>query len=230
MNINNAIAANPVKLPVSVPVPTKIEQEVKAAAVKPERVLTAAEKFAKEFYSKEEEPWKGQTTYAVDPESGKYQTIPETREGWVKNQYAQAEDDLKRLNWRFDDFMKELHFIDPDLAVKNWSYTLDGEAKIKVLDPKGNLTDAEVDRLTNAMNKFKGLTALVQNHAKTIMSIVDHDIEKFGGKYELSLLNFQQVIDYGSMSYRKKDPHEDWVRQVVENAEKRESSLIDLSA
>lgn len=229
MNIN-AIASNPIKLPVSVPVSPKLEQEVKAAAAKPERILTGAEKFAKEFYTKEEEPWKGQTSYAVDPESGKYQMIPETREGWVRKQYSQAEGDLEFVNETFEKFMKELHFLDPELAVKNWSYTLDGEAQIKVLDPKGNLNDAEVERLTKAMNTFKDFTASVQTHAKTIMSIVDHDIETFGGKYELSLLNFQHVIDYGSMSYRKKDPNEDWVRQIAENAEKRESSLIDLKA
>ncbi|WP_349969843.1 hypothetical protein [Pseudomonas caspiana] len=229
MNIN-AVASSPVKLPVSVPVPNKVEQEVKATAVKPERILTGAEKFAKEFYTKEEEPWNGQTSYGFDTESGKYQKIPMTRQEWIINQYAQAEDDLENVNETFEKFMKELHFLDPDLAVKNWSYTLDGEAQIKVLDPKGNLNDAEVERLTKAMNSFKDFTASVQSHAKTIMSIVDHDTEKFGGKYELSLLNFQQVIDYGTMSYRKKDPNEDWVRQVAENAEKRESSLIDLIA
>ncbi|WP_122665413.1 hypothetical protein [Pseudomonas viridiflava] len=224
MNINNAIAATPVKLPVSVPVPTKIEQEVKAAAVKPERILTGAEKFAKEFYTKEEEPWKKMTNtdYSM--------RIPTNREEYVEGQYHKSFILLGKQHKIFNAFMEELHFMDPDVAVKNWSYTLGPDGEVKVLDPKGNLTEAETDRLTEAMNKFKEFKSNIQDHAKTIMRIVDHDTEKFGGKYDISLLNFHTIIDYGIMNFIKTDRNDDWESQIYKNAETRDHSLIDVKA
>lgn len=222
MNIN-AVASNPVKLPVSVPVPNKVEQEVKATAVKPERILTGAEKFAKEFYTKEEEPWKKLT----EPESSGSGSIPTTRKEYVKEQYFRSDLVLKKQHRIFNGFMEELHFMDPDVAVKNWSYTLGPDGEVKVLDPKGNLTDAETDRLTAAMNKFKNFKSNIQDHAKIIMRMVDHDTETFGNKYDVSLLNFHKIIDYGTINFIKLERNEDWKDQILSNREIFKNPLID---
>lgn len=223
MNIN-AVASNPVKLPVSVPVPNKVEQEVKATAVKPERILTGAEKFAKEFYTKEEEPWSKPIGPGA-PESRGYST---TKEEYLEEQYSRSNLLLQKQHGIFNAFMEELHFMDPDVAVKNWSYTLGPDGEIKVLDPKGNLTDAETDRLTEAMNKFKRFKSNIQDHAKTVMRIVDHDTEKFGNKYDINLLNFHKIIDYGIINFIKTKRNEDWENQVYKNAEIQDNSVIDV--
>ncbi|KPW37563.1 hypothetical protein ALP45_02968 [Pseudomonas coronafaciens pv. atropurpurea] len=59
------------------------------------------------------------------------------------------------------------------------------------------------------------------------MTLVDHDHETFGGRYNLDISNFQDVIDYGKiMNTSEKNRHNEWVQQVQSNAEKRDSLIF----
>jgi len=70
----------------------------------------------------------------------------------------------------------------------------------------------------------------VQHHAKTIMTLVDHDHETFGGRYKLDISNFQDVIDYGKiMNTSVQKMQDEWIQQVQSNAEKRDFSYISLA-
>jgi len=229
-----SVASNPIHIPA--PAQPKVEQEIKAPALQPEPELSAREKFAKAFYTKKEEPWNGQTYYPKDSWKGPDAGTPMTRELWVEEQYDLSAKALTAHFEVFREFMQNLDFIDPDLARKNFGYTLGYDGNVKVLDPKGNLTENEMERLTDEMNRFKtaigkvSFKETVQNHAKIMMGIVDHDKESFGGKQSLSLLNIQDVVDYSKIVMREKYPNKDWVKQIIDNAEKRDRSLVDVRA
>lgn len=232
MNIN-AIASTPLKIPM--PAQPKVEQQTAAATAKPERMLTAAEEFSKKFYSKEAEPWNSNVDDFSETERFELGDRPTTREGYVEQQYNRCSAQLGKQYYLYTQFMEDLHFMDPDVAQKNWSYTLGPNGEIKVLDPKGNLTDAETDRLTEALNTFKtpnlgSFKENIQINAKTIMRIVDHDTKTFEGKYKLDLLNFHENIDYGKINFLKNERNDDWRSQMLKAGDLRNSPKIDVLA
>ncbi|MBI6855996.1 hypothetical protein YA0002_24845, partial [Pseudomonas cichorii] len=126
---------------------------------------------------------------------------------------------------------KELVELRPDLANKGFGYTLGDDAQIKVISYENSLNEDEIKWLTKTLNNIEELKENVISHAKIMMELVDHDTEKFGGKYILNLMNFQDTIDYGKVvAVKRNDMSEEWIRQIHQNAEKREPSLIDIRA
>jgi hypothetical protein len=194
--------------------------------------FSAKEQFSNSFYTKEEEPWKGRY-YEVTDQAKDNQTFvrPMTKEDYLIDLYLGAQTQAEILYSRYDKFMAQLNQFHPELAMKNFSYTLGDDAEIKILDPTGNLSFEEIESIKEAMNGFNYLKEAVQDHAKTMMAIVDHDTEFFGGKVKLNLMNFQTTVDYAKL--RKAGP-ESFVKacmeQILEHGEEREDRLIDIRA
>jgi hypothetical protein len=229
MNIN-AIASNPINIPT--PAQPKVEQEMKMKAPAPQPELSTKEKFAKAFYSKDEEPWKHLTYTLVtfEEDSEIKQMLPMTKEVYLEGQKGQSFIELLIQNAHYDKFKRKLDHINPELARKDFSYTLGDNAELKILDPKGNLSDEEINWLTDAINKYKGLKDSVQRHAKSMMTLIDHDTATFGGRYQVSLLTLHAIIDYGKIDISNPHLNEEWIKQINEKAEKLDTHLIDVSA
>lgn len=228
MNISSVVS-NAVKpqLP-SVQASTSIPAKMTAPEAEP--TLSAKEARAKEFYTREEEPWKGKF-YLYGNNSRSAEKRPMTKEFYLRQLETDASINLTIQQSYYDRFRKELIELRPDLANKGFSYTLGDDAQIKVIAPENSLSEDEIKWLTDTLNNIEDFKENVQSHARIMMKLVDHDTEKFGEKYILNLMNFQDTIDYGKIvAIRKNDLSEEWIRQIHENAEKREPSLIDIRA
>ncbi|KPL65553.1 hypothetical protein PVFL_06195 [Pseudomonas viridiflava] len=127
-------------------------------------------------------------------------------------------------------FKEQILDTRPDLAEKSFSFTLGDDAEIKILDSGKSLSDDDLKWLTRAINSDVDFKSSVRQGAKLIMSLVDHDPKKFSGKTNLSLLNFQHIIDLGKVLSHPIDMTEGWMKQVKEQDEKNGNSLIDTYA
>jgi hypothetical protein len=102
---------------------------------------------------------------------------------------------LTKINSAFEEFSEHIKDLRPDIASSNYSFTLDENANIKILDGRQPLSEADKLWLTDEINKFKDFRNTVHAHSKALMAVVDHT-KNFGGKYNLNRHNFQSVIDY----------------------------------
>ncbi|MBX8475937.1 hypothetical protein K5D38_14185 [Pseudomonas cichorii] len=203
---------------------------MKTAVPEAESGMSAKEARAKEFYTREEEPWKNKLYYSGSGDPDEVGT-PMTKEIFLGFEEMRSVSYLSLQQCYYDDFRKELIELKPELAKKGFSYTLGDDAKIKVISYENSLSEDEIKWLSDTLNHIEDFKESVQLHAKSMMILVDHDTEKFGGKYNLNLMNFQDTIDYGKIvAVRKNDLSDEWIRQIHQNAEKRESTLIDIKA
>lgn len=228
MNISSVVS-NAVK-PQLPSVQPNLSTPTKTAVSEAESTLSAKEARAKEFYTREEEPWKGKF-YIYGNDFIKSEERPMTKEHYLRHLESNAWINLTAQQSYYDRFRKELIELRPDLANKGFSYTLGDDAQIKIIAPENSLSESDKKWLTDTLNNIEYFKESVQSHARIMMELVDHDTEKFGGQYILNLMNFQDTIDYGKVvAVRKNDLSEEWIRQIHENAEKRKSSLIDIKA
>ncbi|MBX8521816.1 hypothetical protein K5D37_19295 [Pseudomonas cichorii] len=203
---------------------------MKAVVPEAEPGMSPKEARAKEFYTREEEPWEGKF-YIYGDDFIKSEKRPMTKEIYLGSLESSAWINMTIQQSYYDSFRKELVELRPDLASKGFGYTLGDDAQIKIISYENSLNEDEIKWLTKTLNNIEDFKESVQSHARTLMKLVDYDTEKFGGKYILNLMNFQDTIDYGKIvAIRKNDLSEEWIRQIHENAEKREPSLIDIRA
>ncbi|RMQ49828.1 hypothetical protein ALQ04_01305 [Pseudomonas cichorii] len=226
MQISNVISLTP-----NLQLPTQAKATV-AEKITPPKAEQAMSKEAraKAFYTREEEPWKGEFYYngKIGAEETK---TPMTKEKFLRFEEMKSASQLRIQQSIYDRFRKELIELKPDLASKGFSYTLGDDAEIKVISYDNSLSEDEIKWLTKALNDMDSFKESVQSHARTMMTLVDHDTETFGGKYNLNLLNFQDTIDYGKIvAIRKNNLNEEWIKQIHQNAEKRETHIIDIKA
>jgi hypothetical protein len=228
MNVN-AIVPSPVKplLPEQKAMPA--ETQLSAPNVTPP--LSAKEQLARDFYTREEEPWKKFTT-RISHYDGTTTVREMTKEEYLESKRGWSALDLRVMQSQLDKFRNSLIDMRPDLAGVNISYTLGDDAQIKVLDPQQTFNEEQLDWLTKSLNEVPHFRDTVQDHARKIMTLVDHDTETFGNRYKLSLSNFQDVIDYGKiMTVKNQDElNNAWIKQVHEKGELRGERLIDVKA
>ncbi|WP_122668400.1 hypothetical protein [Pseudomonas viridiflava] len=226
MNINSAI---PMTMTPYLPAPDRIPQTTKQV---PSDVMTDQQKkeaFAKDFYTKEEEPWKGQFVNCGD-NTIKNELREMTKEQYLTFASMEASIELSNQYSFFCYFKEQILDTRPDLAEKNFSFTLGDDAEIKILDSGKSLSDDDLKWLTRAINSDVDFKSSVRQGAKLIMSLVDHDPKNFSGKTNLTLLNFQDIVDLGKVLSHPIDITEGWMNQVKEHDKKNRDSLIDTYA
>ncbi|MGN2409213.1 hypothetical protein ACTACD_26000 [Pseudomonas syringae] len=226
MNINSAI---PMTMKPYMPAPDRIPQTAKQV---PSDVMTDQQKkeaFAKEFYTREEEPWKGKF-FRYSDDTVKNEMREMTKEDYLIFTQQKANIALGNQESFLYHFKKQVLETRPDLAEKNFSFTLGDDAEIKILDSGKSLSDDDLKWLTRAINSDVDFKSSVRQGAKLIMSLVDHDPKNFSGKTNLTLLNFQDIVDLGKVLSDPIDMTEGWMKQVKEHDEKNRDSLIDTYA
>lgn len=167
----------------------------------------------------------------------------ETREAPWLAEHLGKDDYLEKLNkesnhalhraWDdYHDFKENLKFLNPVLGNKHFGVTLEMDRSIRITDPDGVLTAAETSYLTEQMNERPALVGNLQTHARTVLELLDHDTEKFGGKYRLDMESFKHVIDYGQIFSRNSIGNfmDTWAYQIQRYADKREEPLVTASA
>ena len=184
---------------------------------------------SKAFYTRETEPWKGKTY--IYSELGKPEEVrPMTKAMYLEELKWDSNLELRVQQSIYSKIRNELGVFRPDLASKNFSYTLGDDEQIKILNQDPSLTEDDLQYLTKIFNDRSGFRDSIHNHAKMAMALVDHDDEVFGGKYKLDLSNIQNTLDYGKLVMLNPEKmHEAFVRQIIEHSEKREKPLVDIS-
>ena len=143
--------------------------------------------------------------------------------------------ELLSVRRQYGEFYERLKDLRPDIASTGFGFTLDENAKIKILESTGKLSDADKSWLTEEINAFKDIRQHVRKHSETLIQLVETDIQKFGGKYNLNAQNFQKTINYGDILNEKWGGRwasiDDYMtKQVIENAEKRPTHVLDTYA
>ncbi|AAY38952.1 hypothetical protein ABNM12_18120 [Pseudomonas syringae] len=220
MNINGI--PNPANIPQQSALVTGVKNVDPTEDISLQEAIASDEKATekKVFYDDQKEPWL-------------LESINEhitNRLDYVAHKKRLDVLELALVNVTYDSFRKELQETHPDIARKNFGFTLTESASIKIIDYDNSLTANDTSVLTHAINEFRELKEQIQHHAKTIMTLVDHDHETFGGRYKLDISNFQDVIDYGKiMNTSVQKMQDEWINQVQSNAEKRDFSYISLA-
>ncbi len=172
------------------------------------------------FYQYKKEPW------LSEPVSECVKNL----QGYVLEQKLFERLHLASAKRAHDGFIKALADVHPEMASKKFGYTLGADASIKVIDYDESLTEADRDVLTKALNGFEEFKSELQRVAKSMMTLIDHDDETFGGRYAVSIENFQHVIDFNKVLRSSiEDMHDEWVGQVKNHAQQQDSSRIDLT-
>ncbi len=203
--------------------PRALESGMVGEAAPKKEAMTADATTAKEkpFYEYEKEPWLSEP---VDP-------LITNREEYVAytKVFSAMEQDLMRIT--YDAYRRQLVDTQPDLASKNFGFTLDENASLKIIDYDNSLTEADEVALTESINNFQELKSMAQTNAKKLMTLVDHDHKTFGSRYNLNIGNFHSIIDYGKIiEAGTKNMENEWIRQVESNAEKLSYSYISITA
>lgn len=174
----------------------------------------------KPFYEYQEKPWLTEKGFENCRD----------REDYVLHKKRVMEIDLSLKQIRYTVFMKKLAETHPEIAEKNFGFTLDEDASIKIIDYNDSLTDSEKNVLTEAINDFEGMKAGLRSTARGLMALVDHDLKTFEGRYSLDIENFQNVIDFGKLLSSSQESREaEWVRQIESYADRRDSAYISLT-
>ncbi|MCI8212280.1 hypothetical protein AUC61_22360 [Pseudomonas sp. S25] len=172
------------------------------------------------FYQYKKEPWLSEPVFEC----------LKNLHGYVLEQKLFERLHLASAKRAHDGFINALADVHPEIASKKFGYTLGADASIKVIDYDESLTEAERDVLTKALNGFEGFKSELQRVAKSMMTLIDHDDETFGGRYAVSIESFQHVIDFNKVLRSSiEDMHDEWVGQVKNHAEQQGSSHIDLT-
>lgn len=179
-----------------------------------------------EHYRYEEKPWEVDKRYA---EKGASERDRKTL--YVVTQQLEAGLQLLSIKRKFMDFSDHIAQQRPDIISTGFGFTLDENARIKILDPEQKLSKADKWWLTEKINGFDELRATAHTHSKTLMALVDHS-DKFGGKYILNRYNFQNTIDYGNTLHTSCERlDEQFAKMLDTHLEKRpEQSKIDTHA
>ncbi|PYD17969.1 MULTISPECIES: hypothetical protein [Pseudomonas syringae group] len=220
MNINGV--SNPVNIPQQVGLVTGAKHVDPTEDVSLQGAIASEVKTTEKnvFYEYQKEPW------LLEPINEHITN----RLDYVAHKKRLDVLELALVNVTFDSFRKQLQETHPDIARKNFGFTLTESASIKIIDYDNSLTENDTSVLTHAINGFREFKEQLQHHAKTIMTLVDHDHETFGGRYKLDISNFQDVIDYGKiMNTSVQKMQDEWIQQVQSNAEKRDFSYISLA-
>lgn len=143
--------------------------------------------------------------------------------------------ELMDISRQYREFYERVEDLRPDITSKGFGFTLDEDGKIKILDSGQQLSDADKSWLTEEINAFKDIRLHVNKHATLLMELVEIDTEKFGREYKLNARNFQSTIDYRDIlneqwTTRGVSMDEHFTQQILENAEKRPSTLFETYA
>lgn len=178
-----------------------------------------------EHYKYEEKPWQANKWYMED-----FDFDDQRKVFYMAMQRLESESALYTIKREFKEFSDYIRDVRPDIASKEFGFTLDENAKIKILNGRKQLSDAEELWLTEEINRLDELKKTMHAHSKTLMIFVDH-CESFGGKYSLNRHNFQSTVDYGDILNIQSDRlHDSFIKMVRSYVPSRSEPLINTYA
>lgn len=114
-------------------------------------------------------------------------------------QHKSAHDSLKSA---FEDFQATVASELPELAEKKFGFSVEADGSLTVLDPSGELSASDTQRLNELMNASSDLKAAAGNYRDASIDLVDADSPWGGsylGGYNLNKDNFSSTIDLAAL-------------------------------
>jgi len=178
-----------------------------------------------EHYKYEEKPWQADKWYMENLDYDDHR-----KAFYMAMQRLESESALYTIKREFKEFSDYIRDVRPDISSKEFGFTLDENAKIKILNGRKQLSDADELWLTEEINRLGKLKKTMHAHSKTLMTFVDH-CESFGGKYNLNRYNFQSTVDYGEiLNIQRGRLHDSFIKMVHSYVPRRSEPLINTYA
>jgi len=119
-----------------------------------------------------------------------------------------AELELESVRSELLAFRKTLSLSNPELSKKEFSFTLDKETRLQIIDFKETLTSQEKPQLLEAINLFKPLVSAINRHANSLVMLASYYKDKDGAG-KLTKENFSALINYQELlsSSKKKNTY-----------------------
>ncbi|OCR26717.1 hypothetical protein AFK24_02215 [Pseudomonas syringae] len=159
---------------------------------------------------------------------------PELVTNLINSLASYEEDAISTLNWMmnlrmeqmqdmFTGFKDQLRICLPDLADKNFGFTVNEHGILEVTSPEGALTDKEINQLNGWLNDLDDFKELTFEHAKLVVHSLKHvpELTKYDGI--VTLKNIYKFVDYGLLLQNGgTSPARgfSWVEQLQVQAEK----------
>ncbi|WP_460135157.1 hypothetical protein [Pseudomonas sp. S1_E04] len=110
------------------------------------------------------------------------------------------------LKASFKAFESALSATAPDLAGKQYGFTVEADGRLKVLDSASQLSSSDTQRLTDLLNQSLGLKTAAVAYRNAAIDTVDADSVWSGlGYYSLTNENFAKTLDLAPL-FRDFDP------------------------
>ncbi|WP_341523087.1 hypothetical protein AABC73_07715 [Pseudomonas sp. G.S.17] len=164
-------------------------------------VYTLDDKNKFRIVSGEEKLWKGcaiARDYGLeDWESNIYGELSTYDFSILRALHYQALYRLEDMQLEFDEFKEQIRVSLPDLAGKNFGFTINEHGSLEITSPDGALTDREKKQLEAWINDRDRLKELTFDHAKLVTYILKHDPRLGVEDSMVTLGNISKFIDYG---------------------------------
>jgi hypothetical protein len=131
--------------------------------------------------------------------------------------HYQAQYRLEDMQLEFDEFKEQIRISLPELAGKNFGFTINERGSLEITSPDGALTDREKRQLDAWINDRDRLKELTFDHAKLVTYILKHDPRLQSEASMVTLENINKFIDYGvllqSYAFRPGNGNS-WIEQL----------------
>ncbi|WP_065835440.1 hypothetical protein [Pseudomonas syringae] len=229
----NPTAHPSVICPITTPQKADPSEEVVASERKVQ--ISGRSMIDKPFYVYEHAPWLKPYQSPAGRELWESKTDEErdgTKEKYLNTLRLSAETSLNGIFEEYFGIKHDLKFLNPELAEKYFSFTLDAEGNIKVTDPDKVLTPSDLDYLQEIFSQRANLKDKMHNHARAVMAYVDHNSKTFDNRFMLRLENYEATIDYVELLARNPRGNFMWglEDQIIRRCSARTGSLFETTA
>jgi len=219
------------------PIPTPQKSDPKEEVIASERTAQISGRYMidKPFYVYEHDPWLKPYQSPAGREIWESKTEKERddiKETYLNTLRVSADTALNSIFKEYFDIKHDLKFLNPELAEKYFSFTLDVDGNIKVTDPDQVLTPSDLDYLQEMFSQHTSLQDKMHDHARAVMAYVDHNSKTFGNQFMLRLENYETTIDYVELLTRNPRGNFMWglEDQIIRRCGPRPGSLFETTA
>lgn len=157
----------------------------------------------------EEKPWLAEPNLKAIKSMGEYLSFKK----------VEANIALELAKFAYISFKNEIYNLRPELASKDFSFSLDATGNIRIIDTHGTLSNEEKTWLRARLD-HRGLKGHLTDHLKTSELLAKYEKTGFGAGYKLENMELARIIDYGKI-LESDDMEQTWKNQIAERAEKR---------
>ncbi|TDV55879.1 hypothetical protein EC919_103426 [Pseudomonas graminis] len=157
----------------------------------------------------EERPWLAEPNLKAIKSMGEYLSFKK----------MEANIALELAKVAYTSFKNEIYNSRPELAAKDFSFSLDATGNIRIIDTHGTLSNEEKTWLIERID-HRGLKDHLTDHLKTSELLAKYEKTGFSAGYKLENMDLARIIDYGKL-LESDDMEQTWKNQISVRAEKR---------